>query len=152
MSEPLDPQLTDLGRALAGLAPAPPTLDRDRLLYEAGRTAAAPRPWGWATAAAFAALSLALVVRPERQRVVEVCVVERVTPQTPAATDAVESSKTATFAVLPGDGPAGGYLRLRNQVVAWGPDVLPATLSPAATPPAPADIRWKPTTELRGDY
>jgi hypothetical protein len=152
VSEPLDPQLTALGRALAGLAPAPPALDRDRLLYEAGRAAAPPRPWGWVTAAAFAALVLGSWVTPEAQRVAEVRVVERL-PAKVTPPDAPESPPArASFAALPGGGPAGGYLRLRNQVVAWGPDALPAALSPAATPPAHADIRWKPTTDLRGDF
>ena len=43
MSESLDPRLNDVAAALAALAPRPPALDRDRLLFRAGR-ASAPRP------------------------------------------------------------------------------------------------------------
>src|SRR5207248_11149477 len=56
---PLDPELTALSAALGRLAPAAAALDRDRLLYEAGRRSARPRPRGWPlTACAFAALSV----------------------------------------------------------------------------------------------
>src|SRR5436853_629892 len=54
MPEPLDPQLAALGQALTRLAPTPAALDRDRILFEAGRAAARTRPWGWAAAAACA--------------------------------------------------------------------------------------------------
>src|SRR5262245_63231326 len=64
MSEsPLPPDLAAVRAALGGLAPAAPALDRDRLMYEAGRAA---RPTGRAwplAAAAFAGLSALLGYR-----------------------------------------------------------------------------------------
>ena len=55
--------LNPIADALARLAPQPPTLSRDALLFAAGQAAAAPRTpaWVWPSAAAFfACLSLVL--------------------------------------------------------------------------------------------
>ena len=46
MPESIDPRLNEVAAALASLAPRPAALDRDRLLFRAGR-ASAPRPWFW---------------------------------------------------------------------------------------------------------
>lgn len=55
--------LTPLEAALAGVSPAPPRLDRDALMYVAGR-ASVRRPRLWpAIAAGFALLSMGLGVR-----------------------------------------------------------------------------------------
>src|ERR1043165_8634325 len=52
--------LTPLEAALTGLSPVPPRLDRDALMYAAGR-AAARRTWLWpAVAASFALVSIGL--------------------------------------------------------------------------------------------
>lgn len=41
-----DPQLNALEAALTALQPSPPTLDRDRLLFQAGKMSVKPN-WGW---------------------------------------------------------------------------------------------------------
>jgi hypothetical protein len=46
-----EPELTALERRLAGWKPSATALDRDRMLYDAGRAAAGARPWRLATAA-----------------------------------------------------------------------------------------------------
>jgi hypothetical protein len=46
-----EPELTALERRLAAWRPATGALDRDRMLYDAGRAAAGARPWRLATAA-----------------------------------------------------------------------------------------------------
>ena len=55
--------LAPFADALKRLAPQPPHLSRDALLFEAGKAAAGPRlaPWVWPSATGtFAALSLVL--------------------------------------------------------------------------------------------
>ncbi len=47
----IGPDLTALERRLAGWRPAAGALDRDRMLYDAGRAAAGARPWRLAAAA-----------------------------------------------------------------------------------------------------
>ena len=42
MPEPIDPGLSEVAAALAALRPNPPAIDRDRVLFDAGR-ASAPR-------------------------------------------------------------------------------------------------------------
>jgi hypothetical protein len=136
----LPPDLAGLTAALGGLAPAT-ALNRDRLLYEAGRRAAVRgrRPWQL-TAGAFAGLAIALGLRavtsavPEPQ--VHVVYVPRpeVEPQPPAAVASGSPlhDKQAIVA-LP---PPAPYLRLRDQVVRFGADSLPAA-APAAIAPLP---------------
>lgn len=145
MSEPLDPQLIAFGQSLAGLAPAPLAIDRDRILYEAGRTAARPRPWGWVAAALVAGFAMAMSQWPDEQRVGETRVVTRPMP----VMSPTEERPSSAVATLPIHGPSAGYLKLRNEVVAWGTDMLPTVRSTTVLV-QPVDIRWKPT-KLRGE-
>ncbi|HJT31371.1 MAG TPA: hypothetical protein VJ783_04925 [Pirellulales bacterium] len=82
--------LQALEAALASLAPRPATIDRDRLMYEAGRASVSTVPAAphgrWAWPAAFSAMSaiaaslfLALVLRPPVvvERVVQAPMVEK---------------------------------------------------------------------------
>jgi hypothetical protein len=130
MSErPLDPALTDLERALGALAPVPAALDRDRLLFEAGRRAARRRGWYWpgATAALAllaAGLGTALVLRagpPPVERMVSI----------PAAqpTPSPDPEEDPPFASRP------NYFRLREQLLTRGLEALP--VSPPAPPAGP---------------
>src|SRR5207249_654076 len=93
MSEDIhDEGLAELEAALAGLAPRPPDLDRDRLLFRAGQESAGRRGrlWPWATgllAAVAAGLGALLILRPDPQpveRVVYVPVKEEAPPVRPA--------------------------------------------------------------------
>jgi hypothetical protein len=140
MSEPIDPRLNEVALALAALAPRPAVLDRDRLLFRAGR-ASAPRPWFWRLSTAvstIAAVVLAaiLVLRPTPtpiERVVYVQVVRPPVPvppkeevQTPSMPPESEPQEPAY------SWPTTPYTRLENRLLRWGLDGLDAP------PPAPA--------------
>src|SRR5690242_1894554 len=69
-----EPELTAVERALAGLTPAAGGLNRDALMFAAGR-ASARRGWGWPAAAGGSALAAAvlgavLLFRPAPEPVV----------------------------------------------------------------------------------
>lgn len=133
--------LIDLERALLALAPTPPALDRDRLLYEAGRRAARRRGRVWpAATAALTLLALALggvlVLRPTpppAERIVYI------------PTPAVPPESTLAPEARPPTADPGGYFQLRDQLLARGLDALPA--------PAPASAAGPPATldNLLGD-
>jgi hypothetical protein len=138
---PIDADLAALTAALGGLAPAPPALDRDRLLYEAGRRSARRRPWAWPAAAGlFAVLSAGLGVRlatvPAPPPQVQFVYVSRT--ETPSR-DVQHVRETApardNFVTHSG----GGYLHLRDQVVRFGADSLPAAVSGPAPAPPPVE-------------
>jgi hypothetical protein len=133
---PLDPDLAALSTALGGLAPAPPALDRDRLFFEAGRRAVRPHRGGWQLAACgFAVLSAALGARlatqPEPTTVVRVVYVPTpvppVMPDTPTQPEPSPAGPPRSDVLAAEPRPAGAtYLRLRDQVVRFGADTLPA--------------------------
>ena len=88
MSGSNEKDLSELERTLAGLAPSPAGFDRDRLMFQAGQSAAAPRRrWLWPSATAVmttvaACLGGVLLVRPAPEQVVRYVHVER-DPQPP---------------------------------------------------------------------
>jgi hypothetical protein len=145
MSEDLHEEgLAELAAALAGLAPRPPDLDRDRLLFRAGQQAAARRGrlWPWATgllAAVAAGLAAVLVLRPDPrpvERVVYVPVREEAPPVRPAA-----MSPAAPAAPATGEEDAErariSAFKLRRQVLRWGLDALPPATAPRDDAAAP---------------
>lgn len=135
---PRDPELRAVEAALAGLVPAAPAVNRDRLLYEAGRRSA-PRGRAWPLATlGFAALSAVLALhRPEPAvRMVErVVYVPAVTPSSDVVEKPPEppAAGTALAAIEP-SASGGEYLRQREQVLRWGADALP-DLPPASPVP-----------------
>ncbi len=140
------PNVSAIEAALAALAPAPAALDRDRLMFQAGRAAGGAASWGWPAAtgaltALAAALALVMVLRPP---VVTQTVVVRVPaeatpapappkpePETPADSPRV-TARPAEVATSSPISP--GYLRLQEQILRWGLDALPA-----GRPAAPAE-------------
>ena len=86
MSQPRnDPSLSAVERALAGLAPSAGALNRDALMFAAGRRSAR-RGWAWPAATAGSALAAAalaaiLLLRPAPPAEVRTVVVE--VPQAP---------------------------------------------------------------------
>ena len=64
--ERLTPPERELEAALGGLSPAPPTLDRDRLMFRAGQASMRRRTRGWQGLAAALALTttVSIVLRP----------------------------------------------------------------------------------------
>jgi hypothetical protein len=137
------PDLDALTAALGGLAPAT-ALNRNRLLYEAGRRAAvrSRRPWQ-VTAGAFAGLAIALGLRVVNSAVPEphvrvVYVSEPpVEQQAPAA---VASGSPLHDNPVMSSSPAAPYLRLRDQVVRFGADSLPASAPTAIAPLPPVEM------------
>ncbi len=160
MSEsPNDPNLTGVERALAGLAPSLGRLNRDALLFAAGRRSVR-RGWAWPCASAASALAATvlaaiLIVRPEPE--VRDVVVHDASPpaEVPAAapeqSSPTDSPPRASASPLR---PEPDYLTLWHQVERWGdgglppPPVLPTTdeRPPPATDPLdlPPDLRSDP--------
>jgi len=142
MPEPIDPGLNEVAAALGALRPNPPALDRDRLLFRAGR-ASAPRPWPWQLTAAVSATAAALlaallVFRPAPTPVERVVVVHDLAPappkpeETPAPPAAVEAAPP-TYSW-----PNTPYRRLEDNVLRWGLDGVP---QPPPSAEGPADTR-----------
>ena len=149
MPEPLEPRLSEVAAALAALAPRPPALDRDRLLFNAGR-ASTPRPWFWRLTAASstmlaAALAAALLLRPPPQPVEHIVYVRvEPTPQPLPKTDAppsppapVESEPPPAPALY--SWPSTPYTRLEARVLRWGLDGLAEPTPASAAPPETLD-------------
>ena len=128
MPEPIDPELASFADDLRGLAPRAGGLDRDVLLFAAGRVSAKAGRWR-AAAAGLAALSLALGVLlaarpapPVVERVVHVPVEPEPTPEPPSVAPPPTISRD----------------RLIEQVFLRGLDGLPEVPVGDAPPPLPA--------------
>ncbi len=145
MSEPtIDPELAALEAALARLTPAPAGISRAQVLFRAGQASARRRGWIWpcvtaALALATVTLGAALLLRPEPP-VVERIVYVRVEPPAPPAPRVADKppppAAAASAELQDGDPqpPDADYLRLRREVVQWGPDGVPHPPAPSLTP------------------
>jgi hypothetical protein len=146
--ETLDPQLKALEASLQALAPRAPAIDRDRLLYRAGRAsanrrAATWRAWALGSTLAAAGLGVALCFRPPR--VVEVEVVRWLpAPVEQSAPSYEQPGLVGSSAVLAapyfdGRNEPYGQRQLRKLAFDYGADALPqgSTADPnAENPPA----------------
>ena len=140
MSTEPDKQMSELESNLAGLSPAPPRLDRDGLMYAAGRAAGA-RLWKRSTAGlgvTVLALGAFVSLRPIRER-------ERIiTVMAPAPSDSkadLESPSSAGPIHEPlvqnegYEGPKGTpQLEMRWRMLRWGPESVPVTVGGSAQP------------------
>jgi hypothetical protein len=145
MSESFDPRLNDVAAALAALAPHPPALDRDRLLFKAGR-ASAPRPWFWRITAATTTsvavvLAAVVILRPLPAPVDRVVYVQvAVPPPQPAPPkEEIKTPPTTVESEPPEPAyswPTTPYTRLEDRLLRWGLDGLdePSPSPPAAPP------------------
>ncbi len=126
------PELSALADALRALAPAPAALDRDELLFRAGRSSAPrPRRWPWALATALASVTAlglggALLFRPPAthtvERVVHVTVVrEARAPAPPEPAPPQPETAPAPLESSPTLGP-GRYRQMEDQLLRWGLD------------------------------
>ena len=150
MSEQLDPDLTALEQSLGKLEPAA-TIARDQVMYRAGQAASGTR-WPWPASTAASALAacvlgfllwrqstVSLPAEPPR-----VVYVERVIT-VPAAID-TPSNEPGPSASAPAPSSLE-YLRMRQEVLYWGPEVLrsspggSASREPTLTP---ADAMSRP--------
>ena len=154
MPEPLEPRLNEVAAALAALRPSPPALDRDRLLFNAGR-ASVSRPWLWRIAAA---ASTAAAARPGRDPDSAARAAAgrarrlrpgRAGPATAAAKDrgaALPPPAPAESEPPPGplySSPSTPYTRLEDRVLRWGLDGLAEPAPPPAAPPETLDSLLK---------
>ncbi len=146
--------------ALKALLPVPAALDRDRLMFRAGRAAHRSPAWRAGLLAGLLALLAGaggtfLVMRDSGLRVeyVSVYVSPATAPKPPPpaespkapSTPAPESSPVPVVA-LPEPtwdwfasmtSPAGGYLQLRDQALRWGVEALPSAPAGVAEGTAP---------------
>jgi hypothetical protein len=133
MSEDVgDPGLTQLATALSALAPRPAVLDRDRLMFAAGRQSARRSRLWPCVSALLAVLSVglgtALVLRPE-PRVVYVT-----PPAPPPPAPAPAESREPTVAAKDDHWQEQiESLRLRNRVLRLGVEALPEAPRPQPT-------------------
>jgi hypothetical protein len=133
MSESFDPELTPLESSLARLVPRAERLSRERMLFEAGRSCGRPgRLWPTLTGlSSLTALVLAgwLLMHPPRV-IVEERIVMRVKAASPALPPAQAAEQVAEFAEEPVRRtlPGNEYLRLREGMLLWGMDALPAPM------------------------
>jgi hypothetical protein len=141
-----DVSLTTLENALAGLAPLPAALDRDRVMFRAGQ-ASIRRGWAWPAATAILGLVaaglggvLALWRAPAPMERVVYVKVKVPVPQPPSPRRAPAALRTVGSAAPETVEPSpsrNGYLQLQYQVLRWGLDGLPS-LPPARGPEPPA--------------
>jgi len=162
MSNPThDPELTAVEQALAGLAPTVGQLNRDALMFAAGR-GSVRRGWTWPIAAmgsTLAALALAAVLlfHPTPEPVERIVYrdaapkIEKIDPRPDPAPSAEEAPSSGP------QRPEPDYLTVRNQVVRWGDAGLPSAPPAADDKPAkredlldlPADVRADPWIQRR---
>jgi hypothetical protein len=142
MSEPpLSDDLRALETGLKGLTPAA-TLNRDRLLFEAGRASRRPGlAWPLAagaaslTAVVFAAL---LLIRPEQQATERIVYIPVPTPVEPTAAAPAEMPPPS---VESGASALERYQRVQEQVLRWELDGLPSVAPERkATPPSSMEL------------
>ncbi|MCI0464802.1 MAG: hypothetical protein L0Z62_48375 [Gemmataceae bacterium] len=145
-----DAELRRLEAALATLTPRVDTLDRDRLMFQAGQASVPRRGWLWpCTSAALAAVSVALggmLLRPG-PRIVEHVVYLPRPEAAPLPAPLVETARTdpdpgATASAESEGWPTdNAYFRLQQHLFRWGLDGLPPP-SPAL-PPEPLEAFLK---------
>jgi hypothetical protein len=138
-----EPELAAVEASLRALAPAAARIDRDRLMYAAGRRSAA-HLWPWRGAAAALACTSAILgamlfVRQPPTPIERIVVVhdnvprpEPVPPDHRLPTERLASQ--AEDAVVEAPRAAGRGLTQTEQVLRWGPDVLPEPAGAAALP------------------
>jgi hypothetical protein len=144
--EQLDPQLTALEQLLGRLQPAA-QLDRDRVMYQAGK--AEPRlRWLWPASSAVSALAAAVLgillwrqslVPPVPEPAPRVIVVEKLLP---AAAPEPPPPRNTALTDPPADGGAFDYFRMRQEVFRMGTDALrvgPGGAAPSAETLTPGD-------------
>jgi hypothetical protein len=150
-----EPDLTALERRLAGWKPSATALDRDRMLYDAGRASAGVRAWRLATAVLLlASLALGGFATQQRARLGREQALlaheraRRLELETALAAWTAAPRPSAADPPPVGAPAAGSYLALTARLAADGIDApWPAAESePAPRPPAvgPTADEWRP--------
>ncbi len=121
----LTPAEQELASALGGLVPAAAGIDRDRMMFQAGRASARRRGYVWqgATAALAFALGLSVIGLPAPRQVERIVYVTKEVPGLPGEHWASADSPRRASDLSQVE---GSYLELRNEVLARGLDALSA--------------------------
>ena len=131
--KPLTPAESELEAALRTLLPTSPLIDRDRLMFQAGRSSARRhgRAWMTATLALAVALGVYAVLRPAPRGAERIVYVQADMP-------AVRPPHQHVLAAATPDAwrDQGQYLKLLQEVLTKGADALPGPESPAPARPA----------------
>jgi hypothetical protein len=145
-----DPALSALESKLTSLTPLPSGMDRDYVLYHAGRASARGAGWFWPSATGFlfvvtVALSFALLYRPVQP--IDPVIQERTvylpapTPPVSGMTNPSDSYYSAPDASADGhERELGDSVRLREQIIRFGVESLPSSrANTVAEKPLPMD-------------
>jgi hypothetical protein len=126
--------MTDLERRLRQWQPASLGLDRDRMLFAAGRAAARSAVWGWVPLGSVAALAVAavmlgiLLVRERGERhALEVRLAQQIAVPKPP------SVELALAPIVERPPAPDSYLMLTRNMLAAGPELMPSQ-APDTTP------------------
>ena len=126
-----------LEQALAQLRPAAPALNRDAVMFAAGRASArgSSRPWQWVSVLLACTLVASLVTHRQTppSRAADAPRKSRVPPRRVAAVDPEPSRWLGHPWVTP---RGNAYIHLRNAVLARGLDALPEPAAPAVDGPS----------------
>jgi hypothetical protein len=144
MPDPVpNPDLTTLATALAALRPLPDRLNRDPVMFEAGRQSVSRRSWAWATAtgvlsAACLVLSGVLLFRSPPDPVIRIVYVPEAPPVAASNRPPALASTTAFVGVPAAEEATADWpvnsVRLRDQVLRFGVDAFPEITFPLAAP------------------
>jgi hypothetical protein len=169
--EPQDQELSRLQAALRRLTPRPANIDRDRVLYEAGRAAArGSRLWPWATfgmAVLASCLAMALVLHSAADPMRHVVHVP--TPAPPAAVQAAPAVEELREVLLVPEAPGAvaapepddySYLRMHqaamqtgiDQALHGGEPMPPLPAAPTRPIPTAGTRNYAATLAVTGDY
>ena len=161
INEPLD----EFEQSLASLQPSGSGVNRDQLMFLAGRQSAQPAPtWAgvsarlWAastmiSSAAAVVMAVLLAVRPQPQP-------QTIVKYPPAPAAETPSPQPAQYVVAPSRDtgsdqdaapPVASYLRLRNQALTMGVDALPLPSRPLQASNEKLATYWNASRELRGE-
>ena len=123
--EILTPAEQELASVLGGLVPAAAGIDRDRMMFQAGRASARRRGYVWqgATAALAFALGLSVITLPAPRQIERLVYVTKEVPGLPGEQWASTGSPRRESGSSKIE---GSYLELRNEVLAHGLDALSA--------------------------
>jgi hypothetical protein len=157
-----DPELASLAAGLAKLAPSAGRLDRDQLLFRAGRASAGQRGWLWPGVAAFLALTLGAIglaewLGPAPQRVERV-VYRRIEPPASPAEQIADRQPATPYAAPNTSDQAEAplteqsYARMQRLVFAFGVDALPNPPAAAALGDHGSLVHALPRTLSRNDW
>ena len=134
--ETLTPAERELASALGALRPAAPAIDRDRLMFRAGRASARHRRRLWQAACVVlgTGLAVALATRPRPAQTVRIVRIREAGPG-PARLRPREAAPPAAVEGAPSVLVDNQYARLCDDVMRRGLDALPAPRRSATAAP-----------------